>query len=264
MAHDFDLENLCKGDSPLPSRYMTIGEAILLIECLMQGAVTGDDHNSTMYNFEAASAKNFIAIYTQRLNGFSGTAWCDAVSTRDMLVDGRRLPTTTLLNVQFHLVCLEWAGTNKRKRMSLSEHFSGLILGRHSAKIRRLSHSRTTSTAGKGRISTQNSNDKEMEDYFTEYRLSTSLYLYGQGGDFRLVLVGDPGALTKFNPQTEYATSSLRFDSRALDHLAGLSHFLVAMVHLMDVWYKKWEMTLRIINNIVGFEVKMTHGNYSF
>lgn len=181
-VHKSDSENFCTGDKSLRSRYMKIDEAVLLIECLLQGYVIGDGdgvlRDYLMRFIDLGSTHIFLTSYTRPSNHSARTSWCDVASIGTMRVGGRRLPMTVILNLQYHIVHFEHGvELSKPIHFSLSEHGPGLILERHSARIRRLSPSRTTGAADTGRTSTQNADDEPSEVHFTECRLSMSMYL---------------------------------------------------------------------------------------
>lgn len=247
------------------SRYMRIDEAVLLNECLIQGAVIGDEGLYDLFVFEEDNARVFISTYARPSYPMATTNLCITSRTRAMQVGGRRLPQIDILHLQYHLVYLRHLTQPLRHtgHASLSEDRPGLILERHSAKIRRLSHPRTPGAKSAGQTRKRNSDSELSEEHFEECMLSMSLYLYGKGGEFRLLLAGDKGALVRLSPslpfEERHASSSLRFDPNSLGHLAGLTHFLVHLVHLMDTWHEGWKETLDKIDDIVGFEVIMVH-----
>lgn len=245
--------------------YIDLDEAVLLVECLTQGAVKGDDGLDDTYMFEKLNMEIFISSYTKPSYPMARPCLCVTSRPRALQVGGRRLPQIDILHLQYHLVYLRYLPTYRWERdlESLSEDRPGLILERHSAKIRQLSHARTPGAASSGHTSKRSSNYTLSERRFQECRLSMSLYLYGKGGEFRLLLVGDAGAEVNLNPslpfEERHASSSLRLEPNSLGHLAGLTHFLVNLVHLIDTWHEGWKETLNKIDDIVGFEVTMVH-----
>lgn len=144
----------------------------------------------------------------------------------------------------------------------------GLLFERHSAKIRQLSHSRPLETAGGGLRNELMSYYEVSEVHFEECRLSMSLNLYGKGGEFRLVIVGDKEVHVDVKPslplEERHASSSLRFDPSTMGRLACLTHFLVNLVHFMDTWHRGWKEMLDKIDEIVGFEVTVILENLPF
>lgn len=269
VACDWNSEHLYVKENTLRPRYMRIDDAVHLIECLKQGAVRSDDSHHTMMSFEGVGMTSFISSYTKPSVGSAKTSFCDTLNILDMQIGGRRLLANRILKLQYHFVCLDHVPKKSHKIYeSPDEHCPEFLLERHSAKIRRISHAPTTAATGAGRTSLWNSKDGPSEDYFTEYRFSTSLNLYGSGGEFRLVLVGDTRERDIYGRQLDFVQlnghSSLRFDRNCLGHLAGLTHFLIAVAHFMDHWSDAWERTLKKIDDIVGFEVSMAHGSPQF
>lgn len=247
------------------SRYMRIAEAVLLNECLTQGGVIGDEDLYDLVVFEEDNARVFISTYARPSYPMATPNLCITSRTQAMQVGGRRVPQIDILHLQYHLAYLRYLTGPLRHtgHASLSEDQPGLILERHSAKIRRLSYSRTPGAKSAGQTSKRNSDAGMSEEHFEECMLSMSLYLYGEGGEFRLLLAGDKGALVRLSPslpfEERHASSSLRLDPNSLGHLAGLTHFLVHLVHLMDTWHEGWKETLNKIDDIVGFEVIMAN-----
>lgn len=243
---------------------MQIDEAVLLVECLMQGHYNVD---TTHYNIPSVGENDifvFFCSYARPSYRWATTSLCKAFRMR-AIFDGRLLPQVNILYLQYHLVYLRHVVKHSWLKAIVGrfEEPPRLIFERHSAKIRQLSHSRTPGTASEGQTSQQTSNFELSEEHFEECRLSTSLNLYGTGGEFQLVLLGDVGAHVNLNPslpfEERHANSSLRFDPNSLGHLAGLTHLLVNLVHLMDTWHEGWKETLNEIDDIVGFEVNMVH-----
>lgn len=246
-------------------RYMHIDDAVLLIECLMQGAVESDDPRYDTSILERFNAQVFIYSYVKPSYLLATRKLCITFRIQDMQVSGRRLPQINILHLQYHLVYLRHLPNLWRRHgfAALSHDRPRLILERHSAKIRRLSHSRTPEGDSAGQESKESSEYELSEERFEEFRLSISLYLYGTGGEFRLVVTGDSGAEVNLNPslpfEKRHARSSLRLDPNSLGHLAGLTHFLVNLVHLVDTWHAGWKDMLNKIDDIVGFEVTIIH-----
>lgn len=256
------------GGRGLGPEYMHIDEAVLLIECLMQGAVAGDDALHNTSDIERVYAQVFIGSYVKPSCRAATRSMCETFGVRALQVSGRRMPRFDCLHLQYHLEYLSHLSESgwQRDLEVLSGDRPGLRLERHSAKIRQLSHARTPGSANAGQTGKGDTNDALSEEHFKECRLSISLYLYGKGGEFRLLLVGDKAALVDLNIpwpfEERHARSSLRFDPNSLGHLAGLTHFLVSMVHFWDTWYEGWRETLDKIDDIVGFEVTMIQENH--
>lgn len=251
------------------AEYMRIDEAVLLIECLMQGAVEVDvTQRPSREELDMLVFCSFIRP-THRL---ARTSLCRISRIRALHFGGRRLPQSSILHLQYHLVYLQnvdnFHCVDERFWPSPAKDMPRVIYERHPAKIRQLSHSRTSRPSSTEQTSRQNSNYELSETRFDECRLSMSLHLYGKGGEFQLVLVGDEGAYVDLTPslpfEERHVNSSLRLDPNSLNHLAGLTHFLVNVVHLMDTWYEGWKQTLDKIDDIVGFEVAMIHDTSSF
>lgn len=249
---------------------MNISEAVLLIECLMQGAraVEGNYIFEEMADFEDDNMNIFICSYIKPSQWLATTSLCNALRLRAIQVGEHRFSQVNILQLQYHFVYLRYPDPfwSQHDLGPLSKDRPGLLFERHSARIRKLSHSRTPEPASAGHRSKENSNYTLSEVHFEECRLSMSLYLYGKGGEFRLVIVGDKGAHVDLAPSLPFdkrhASSSLRFDPTPMGHLAGLTHFLVNLVHLLDTWHRGWKDTLDKIDYIVGFEVStLVHEN---
>lgn len=245
-------------------RHMRVAEAVLLIECLLQGDIQVEDVNYDMSSFEEHNMHVFVCSYIKPSRSEATISLCDTYGIQAMHFGGRRLPELDILHLQYHLVYLTYVPIlfQARKLESLSKDKSKLILERRSGKIEQLSHSQPQRAAvAARRLKPQPS--YEVPEHFEECRFSTSLQLYGKGGEFRLVLVGDAGARVNFDPREAFeenkTSSSLRFDPNSLGHLAGLTHFLIILVHLLDTWYEGWKETLNTLDSIVGFEVTIDH-----
>lgn len=124
----------------------------------------------------------------------------------------------------------------------------GLVLERQVFKIRRVSH-----------VLTQSCGEKSHEDqHFAERILSISLTM-NQHGTFQLVALGDIDANVDTDEDKEYAfrkdKKTLDLDLYALGKETGLTHFLIALIWLMETWNQGWNDTLDGIDDIIGFHV---------
>lgn len=193
----------------------------------MQGAV----HN--IFKFENLNAKVFISSYIKPSDSLTTRSLCNVFQIE------RCLPQIHILHLQYHLIYLRW----QHRLESQSKNEPGIILERHLAKIRQLSHVCTPKTAIAGQTGKENLNYELSKKHFEECRLSMLLYLYGKGGEFRLVLVGDSRAQVNLKPgepfEKRHGSWSLRLDPNSSGYLAGLTHFLVNLVPLVDTWHEQ-------------------------
>lgn len=130
-----------------------------------------------------------------------------------------------------------------------SNDIEGLILGRQFAKLRRVSHSSTTSHDGK----------PSEHQHFAEQILSVALMIYKPHGTFRLIALGGNGVSRDFFKSFNYARidpeNRLVIHPDLLGRAAGLAHFLNALSWLIRTWDKGWNDTLDTIQAVVGFQV---------
>lgn len=151
-----------------------------------------------------------------------------------------------LLECQYHLN--HFAPISPSRHSGASLETEGLVLERQFYKIHRVSHGLTKS----------GDENSTREQLFVERVVSVSLTMHETSGTFQIVTLGDTGAKhlkevlgLPFGKGQE----TLNIECNALGTAAGLSHFLIATVRIMETWNQGWTDTLDAIDDIVGFNV---------
>lgn len=150
-----------------------------------------------------------------------------------------------LLECQYHLN--HFAPISPSSHSGTSPETEGLVLERQFYKIHRVSHSLTKS----------GDENSTREQLFVERVVSVSLTMHETSGTFQIVTLGDTGATHlkggwgPFGKRPE----TLNIECNALGTAAGLSHFLIATVRIIETWNQGWTDTLDAIDDIVGFNV---------
>lgn len=226
------------------SRTLDISTLTFLAECCVKGSnydMVYEGHDCAMVNEERAFQK-FILSFSNLSHPLAKRSLVDL-----------RYGNGPRLGLQYHLSHLAPVGLAEDPMPLLETE--GLVLERQFFRIRRVSH-----------VSIPHG-DKKMDDeqYFEERILSVSLTMNQHLGTFYIIVLGDKGAkvdtgnekLLPF-PSTEPNKKSSPIDGEALGTGAGLSHFLIALVWLLETWYQGWNETLDAIDDIVGFHVSLS------
>lgn len=155
---------------------------------------------------------------------------------------------------QFHIRHFAPVRTKKDSSLRTPE---GFLLIRQQARMRRMQSGYKAHDKAK-----LHSNATDMEEqHFEERVLSTSLVAYNNNGAFKLTTVGDSGAKVYgpgdgctelFRPE---GVNSHDIKIGVSGPLEGPTYFLISMFWLFESWYKGWDDTLTLIEQLLIFRV---------
>lgn len=181
--------------------------------------------------------QQFILSFSNPFHPLAKRSW-----RKPLRADRRSKAPPPIIAYQYHLSFFAPVTSNLPP-----QEIEGLVLERQSARIRPIAHDSTQEGHG---ISTK-------EQHFAERVLSISLMVYGEPGTFQIVALGDRGYPLEIQGAISKGERLLGVEPRssAETPAACLTHFLITLHALLDIWNRGWEDTLDAINDIVRFNV---------
>lgn len=190
-------------------------------------------------NLERSAFQQFILSFSNPFHPLAKRSW-----RKPLRAGGKNKEPPPIMAYQYHLSYF----APLESQLSPQEA-EGLVLERQYAKIRPIAH-----------VSTQNGHGiSTKEQHFSERVLSISLMVYGKPGTFKIVALGDKGDQLEIQGAISRGEKLLGVEPRSSvkTPAACLTHFLITLRALLDIWHRGWEDTLDAINNIVRFNVSL-------
>lgn len=231
------------------SRIMDIDMVAFLAHCFIDGEV---DPESSQNQAPKSGFREFILAFANLSHPLAKRSFHEVFRFSQGIHPNPMVPKKddSRILLQYHLRYFAPVQADETS-MPLSE---GLFLVRQLAKIRRIkqnNHKMNITNA----TTKKDPEDASRDLYFMERALSVSLCIFWQYSTFRVVVLGDSGAVIP-DPLNDALDSSKRTGIKPSGDTAGYAQFLAAFSLLLETWYQGWTSTLDAIDNIIGFKVR--------